>query len=161
MAADFADPIFAAAKRHQLEPSLIAAVIYQESGGNPLAVRYEPAFFYRYVEPLGKGELPGHVPTSCSLATEKNLRATSWGLMQIMGETARERGYTGEFLTGLLDPAVNISIGVEYLSHLIRDARGVIPAALARWNGGGNATYAAEVVAHISSGRYRVILEGE
>jgi len=158
MAADFADPIFAAAKRHQLEPALIAAVIYQESRGNPLAVRYEPAFFRRYVEPWGRGYLPGYVPTQCSLVTEKHMRATSWGLMQVMGETARERGYAGEFLTGLLDPAVNISIGAEYLSHLIRNARGSIREALLRWNGGGNAAYPLEVTSHVQSGRYRAVL---
>lgn len=158
MGTDFSDQILSAAKRHQVEPTLIAAVIYQESRGNPLAVRYEPAFFRRYVEPWGRRDLKGHVPTTCSLVTEKHMRATSWGLMQLMGQTARERGYVGEFLTGLLDPVVNISVGAEYLSHLIRAARGSVREALLRWNGGGNAAYPLEVQSHISTGRYRTVL---
>ena len=39
-----------ASEQFKISPGLIAAVILQESGGNAKAVRYEPAFFRRYVE---------------------------------------------------------------------------------------------------------------
>ena len=41
-----------AAEAERLEPALVCAVVEQESGWNPWAIRYEPAFFAKYVAPL-------------------------------------------------------------------------------------------------------------
>ena len=41
----------------------------------------------------------------------------SWGLLQIMGAVARERGLKG-WLTRLLQPEVNLSIGIKHLQWL-------------------------------------------
>ena len=41
-----------AARKHGLDPSLVCAVIEQESAWIPWAMRYEPAFFAKYVAPL-------------------------------------------------------------------------------------------------------------
>ena len=38
-----------AAQAHGLDASLVCAVIEQESSWNPWAMRYEPAFFTKYV----------------------------------------------------------------------------------------------------------------
>ena len=91
---------------------LLAALIQTESGGNEHAIRYEPAFFKRYVE--GKS-----VQTfgACSLDTERMARATSWGPLQIMGAVARELGYQKPFLSQLCGPD-GLAMGVLYLQKL-------------------------------------------
>ena len=41
-----------AAEAEGLDVALVCAVVEQESGWNPWAMRYEPAFFAKYVAPL-------------------------------------------------------------------------------------------------------------
>jgi soluble lytic murein transglycosylase-like protein len=41
----------AAAAAHSLDPALVCAVCEQESSWDPFAIRYEPAFYDRYVAP--------------------------------------------------------------------------------------------------------------
>jgi soluble lytic murein transglycosylase-like protein len=105
--------ISAAAKSHALPESLIAALVRVESGGDPWAVRYEPLFYDRYCH-----NQPVIAKPPCTLATERRLRACSFGLMQIMGQTARERGFTGTFLTSLCDPETNLDMGCRHLTWL-------------------------------------------
>lgn len=129
---------------------LIQAIIEQESGGNPWAFRYEPAFFRRYLQDLNEGQLSGFVPRGIpTLATEKQARATSWGLMQIMGETARSIGFSGRYLTELLDPATNLEWGCLYLAQLLTKTGGNTRQALLRWNGGGDPTYPDKVLKRV------------
>jgi soluble lytic murein transglycosylase-like protein len=40
-----------AAETEGLDAALVCAVVEQESGWNPWAMRYEPAFFAKYVAP--------------------------------------------------------------------------------------------------------------
>lgn len=128
------------AERHQLYPALVCAIIEQESSWNPWAVRYEPAFYDRYVLPLrARGEITHE--------TECRARATSWGLMQVMGQVARESGFTNTFLSALCDPAAGIDIGCSVLDHKLAAAEGNVSKALLLWNGGGNPNYAVEVLA--------------
>jgi soluble lytic murein transglycosylase-like protein len=95
-----------AAKKHNLPPRLVLAIVTVESAGKPGATRYEPAFFNRYIRPQNLPEAEGKG------------RATSWGLMQIMGETARTLGFAGAF-TSLLTPAIGLEWGCRYLSRLL------------------------------------------
>lgn len=74
-----------AATAQSLDPALVCAVVEQESGWNPWAMRYEPAFFTRYVAPL--------YTNNKITATEAWARGFSWGLMQVMGQVARESGF--------------------------------------------------------------------
>ena len=132
------------AQRHGLDPSLVCAVIEQESAWNTHAIRYEPAFFAKYVAPLftnNKVEPPTN--------TEANSRAISWGLMQVMGQSAREAGFVGQFLSELCDPAVGIDVGCSLFVHKLGAAHGDLDGALQFWNGGANPSYAAEVRARM------------
>jgi soluble lytic murein transglycosylase-like protein len=127
------------AAAHGIEPSLVCAVIEQESSWNPWAVRYEPGFLSRYIAPLyTAGKLS---------ATEAYTRSMSWGLMQVMGQVARESGFQEASLAGLCDPITGIDFGCKILATRIARAKGDIPAALLAWNGGANANYPAEVLA--------------
>ncbi len=136
-----------AAANHALEPALVCAVIEQESAWNPHAIRYEPGFRTRYVAPLG---LP---------PTEEIARSISWGLMQVMGQVAREHGFQGKFLSALCDSALGLDIGcaafMSKLTNTAQPGQGIVAAeneiahALALWNGGSNPNYAAEVLARL------------
>lgn len=152
-----ADPIINAAKLTGISPQLLCAVIHQESGGNSFAVRYEPAFLKKYLETKTRKNIGGYVPSRCSWETEVHCRSTSYGLTQIMGQVARERGFEGEFLTELLDPVTNLKWGSEFLQMLLHKYE-TTEKALLRWNGGGDPDYAKKVLGHIESGAYHYLL---
>ncbi len=127
------------ARSQGLESALVCAVIEQESGWSTWAMRYEPAFFIRYVA------------SQVNLSdTERQARATSWGLMQVMGQVARERGFGQKFLSSLCDPDFGLAVGCEYLKHILDGHGGDVANALQRWNGGANPDYAQEVMARMS-----------
>jgi|SRR5882672_7288820 len=127
-----------AAVAHGLDPALVCAVCEQESTWNPWAIRYEPAFLTKYVLPL-----PNLRPT------EAYSRAISWGLMQLMGQVARERGFANAYLASLCDPATGLDWGCNYLKARLVKARDDVHLALQHWNGGANPNYADEVLARM------------
>ncbi len=122
-----------------MEPSIVCAIIEQESSWNTWAVRFEPEFERRYIHP----SLP-MAPT-----TEELCLAVSWGLMQVMGKTAREHGFTGKFLNALCEPEIGISIGCAIFAEKLAKTKGVPERALLLWNGGANVDYPKEVMARI------------
>jgi soluble lytic murein transglycosylase-like protein len=144
-----------AADAHQLDAALVCAICEQESAWNPWAIRYEPAFFAHYVAPqLNSGRIS---------VTESQARAFSWGLMQVMGQVAREHNFGADFpaaapsipnnaapLSQLCDPATGLDVGCQVFSAKLSAAHGDIPRALQLWNGGGNPNYAALVLARVS-----------
>jgi hypothetical protein len=67
-----------AAAAQSLDPALVCAVIEQESSWNMWAMRYEPAFFAKYVARL--------YTTGKISATEAYARGMSWGLCISAGE---------------------------------------------------------------------------
>lgn len=136
MNADLINQAKAAALAAKLDPALVCAVCEQESGWNPLAIRYEPAFHNAYIVKL---RLP---------STEDISRAISWGLMQLMGETARELGFKGAFLSELTDPVVGLTWGCEKLKRGLSLSGHVTPA-LQIYNGGSNKLYAGQVLARM------------
>ena len=103
-----------------LEPSVVCAIIEQESSWNTWAVRFEPEFERRYIHPALQT-----APT-----TEELCLAVSWGLMQVMGKTAREHGFNGRFLNALCDPETGISIGCAVFAAKLVKAKGVLERAL-------------------------------
>ncbi len=139
------------AAAHGLEPALVCAVIEQESAWNTWAVRYEPGFLSRYVAPLyTAGKLS---------ATEAYTRSMSWGLMQVMGQVAREFGFGEASLPELCDPAIGIDIGCKILAKRLARSKGDVPAALQAWNGGADPNYAAEVLARTRNYSSKPVVE--
>jgi soluble lytic murein transglycosylase-like protein len=133
----------ATATAHAVDPQLVCAIVEQESAWNPWAVRYEPGFLSRYVAPLyTAGKLS---------ATETYTRAMSWGLMQVMGQVAREIGFANPSLTELCDPATGLEFGCRIMAKHLARSKGDVAAALLAWNGGGNVNYPAEVTARIDN----------
>ena len=151
------------AKSYGLDWRVVGAMVSQESAGNQYAVRYEPRFFARYLEGKSKAQLRGYWPSPIpTFDTELRLRATSLGLMQVMGQTAREVGFDGQYLTELTDPSVSLECGCSYLRKMLDRAerKGIVGSsaqryALTRYNG--SAHYPDLIYARIDSGAYKEI----
>ena len=148
-----------AARSHSLPPELVCAVIEQESSWDCWAMRYEPAFYDRYIAPrAGPGSgapgaahlIPPAPRARISGDTEARARAFSWGLMQVMGQVAREHGFAGDSLAALCDPATGLGIGCAVLAAKMAAAGQDVAHALSLWNGGANPNYPAEVMARIT-----------
>jgi soluble lytic murein transglycosylase-like protein len=90
----------------EIDPNLVMAFVLKESSGHSNAIRYEADFYHRYTGPMNFSE------------DEEKGRATSYGLMQIMGEVARELGFKGEFKE-LFDPTLNLSYALKHLKRFI------------------------------------------
>lgn len=147
-----------AAREFQISPTLIAGVILKESGGVQYATRFEKGFYHTHLENALVGDLIGYLPPEnlCTLQTERILRATSFGVMQVLGETMRERTFRG-LLPEFYDPALNIRWGTEFLAHLIKVNKNVREALL-DWNGGGDPNYPAAVMKFVEDGEATKVL---
>lgn len=121
------------ATRFNLEAALVCAVIEEESSWDTYAIRYEPLFCEHYVRALKL------------TPTEEVARSTSWGLMQVIGQVAREHGFKGAFLSEICSPKVGIEIGCVVLAKRLADANGDEVKGLLLWNGGGDPEYPARV----------------
>jgi soluble lytic murein transglycosylase-like protein len=128
-----------AAAAQSLDPALVCAVVEQESAWNPWAIRYEPLFFAKYVASL-------YTNNKIS-ASEAYARGFSWGLMQVMGQVARETGFDALFLSALCDPEQGLALGCKVLRKKIDAMAGDTMRGLLAWNGGGNPAYPAQVLA--------------
>jgi soluble lytic murein transglycosylase-like protein len=128
-----------AAAAQRLDPALVCAVVEQESGWNPWAMRYEPAFFAKYVAPL-------YTNNKIS-ASEAFARGFSWGLLQVMGQVAREFAFDAPFLSALCDPHQGLAVGCKVLRKKFDAMASDTTRALLAWNGGANPAYAAQVLA--------------
>lgn len=102
-------------RRTGCPPALILAVIEQESGGNPDAVRYEPEYEERYRARCAE--------VAAAAGIEVSRVASSYGLMQLMLPLAW--GYMGaeqrrgDVVAVALDPEQNVRFGAAHLGALI------------------------------------------
>ena len=126
----------AVAETFNLDPSLVCAICEQESGWNPGVTRFEPAFYSRYEANLDLDDI------------EKRDRSTSWGLMQMMGETARSIGFQLN-MNFLLTPETNLAWGCRFLETRLQRTHHNVEEALLLWNGGGNLEYPTQVLARM------------
>lgn len=98
-----------------IDQNLLFAVIWEESMGHSWNPRLEPAYLEsgrNYIASLAAGKL------GITVETEKALQSFSWGLMQIMGMTAREEGFTGP-LPQLCEPITGVFWGAKHLNRLL------------------------------------------
>ena len=137
-----------AAAAADLPLSLVQAVVAIESSGRPYAYKPEPP--YRWLWDVRKGE-PFRAITPAERASEyppEDFRGpagvtadaewwgqqASWGLMQVMGATARWLGYTEPDLPALCDPAIGLKYGCLYLARQTK--RHGLAAGVAAYNAG-------------------------
>lgn len=157
-----------------LDPLMVAAVVMQESGGNRWAARIEQkSKLWFTLFGRSREQMAGWCPTVGQLPElwdEVCWRASSWGYMQVLGETARVLGFQGQYLGELYDPTVNIRYGCAYLGRCLRRARLTVTSgdkileynsAFLFYNGGSDKGYPAKVRAHIASGAAQALLDDE
>lgn len=121
------------ASRCGLDLALVCSVCEHESSWNTWSCRYEPAFYSKYIQPMID---TGFVRT----ITEAQSRSTSYGLMQVMGQVAREHGFAGKYLTELCDPDVGVDYGCRKLQKCSQNNTDIRKMLLA-YNGGGDPNY--------------------
>ena len=118
-------------KEFGLDPLLVEAISWQESLSCADAFRFEPKFWLRYQKhlPEYKGANPRRV-------------SASYGLMQVMYQTAKEAGFVGD-PEELFIPAVNVFWSCGILKKLTTWAKAFatsdetqLQAVLASYNGG-------------------------
>ncbi len=100
-------------------------------------MRYEPAFFSKYVASL--------YTNNKIAATEAYARGFSWGLMQVMGQVARETGFDALFLSAMCDPEQGLAVGCKVLRKKFDAMAGDTTRALLAWNGGRKSSPAARI----------------
>jgi len=142
------------ADRRVLDPYLVAAVIMQESSGQQYAQRVERGFWRRYGEGILRWVTSTASPYDDEWARYPDIYCSSYGLMQIMLQTAAEAGFHFRFPGELFDPDRNIEIGCAILSRHRNAVGGDIRKMLLRYNGGGDPTYPDRVLRH-----HRALLE--
>lgn len=161
------------APAYSLDPRLVACIIYQESGGDEEAFRFEDEFFDRhYLDYLStpprkqRKELAGYVPVfPPSLRSELRARAASWGVMQILGETARVVGFDARYLPSCRKTEINVELGCKFLRRLFDKAATLHPdwteqrtltLVLTWWNG--SEEYPPLIFEHMRKEKWRAIL---
>lgn len=111
-----------------LDGALLFAVIQTESGWNPRAYRYEPAFYTRYIQGKDLQTLWGGSPRRIS---------ASYGLGQLMYTTALENGFSrSRPPEDLYDPETNIDLTIRLLTRLLKRYGGNVRDAVAAYNSG-------------------------
>lgn len=115
-------------EKHGLEPELVAAVSYQESGGNRYAMRYEPNWSYLYQ--------PDKFAKDLGISRDSELQAQkfSYGYMQTMGSVARELGFT-DSLIRLCEPFNAYEFGCAKLAECFKRFS-IMDEAIAAYNAG-------------------------
>jgi soluble lytic murein transglycosylase-like protein len=119
--------IDAKAEEFGIESSLVEAFCMTESTFNIRATRYEANFYKNYIQPM--------LAHNAIDPKEALGRATSWGLMQIMGQVAREKGFKGEF-EELFDPEIGLKYSLRHLRNFIEHYEPNLDDAIASYNAG-------------------------
>lgn len=114
------------ASMYGLRTDLLAAQIMAESSGDPFAFRYEHEFFERYIKDHASAQGYRFGP----------LAACSFGLLQILLETALELGFDDR-PERLFDPRTGLSWGAKYLQRCLEATGNDYRKGLARYNGAG------------------------
>jgi len=132
----FRTEIEAAAAREALPPALIAALIQEESRFDPWATRAEPRYLRSRAVRRAAARFVRTHRLGPNAFTEFVDRSRSYGLMQVMGETAREQGFARPFLAELYLPRNAIAHGALLLARLLRRYRNDTLAAISAYNQG-------------------------
>jgi soluble lytic murein transglycosylase-like protein len=128
--------IESAGMQYALPAPLIAAVIQEESRFEIFATRHEPRYMRNKYVRRAAVRFSQRLHGLPSAATELADRSRSIGLMQVMGETAREQGFDARYLAGLYLPANAIAQGAKLLRALIDRYHGDTLSAISAYNQG-------------------------
>lgn len=138
-----------ASKAAELPLALVQAIVKVESSGDTFAFNPEP--HYRYLwnvaenkpfraltpEERASERPPADFPRPAGVPRDAEWwgQQASWGLMQVMGGTARWLGFGGKWLPALCDPRIGLEWGCKYLRRLV-ERHGSLADAVAAYNAG-------------------------
>jgi len=123
------EAIRSAAEREGVDPRLATAIALVESGGDPLAIRFEPNWKYFY-----QPEILAH-RNRITQDTERVLQSCSYGALQVIGAVVREQGFQGTLMELAYRPELAIHHGVKKLKSCL-ERFGSVPSAIAAYNAG-------------------------
>ncbi len=137
------------ARAFGLEADLVEAMVLQESQGRTWAWNPEPP--YRWVwdvrqdrpfrsltaaEAVSKWPPPDFPALGGDRDQEWWGQQASWGLLQVMGAVARERGFRGLYLPELCEPVLGLQLGCKHFAAMLRLAQGDMWKAVGMYNAG-------------------------
>lgn len=128
MAFKESDAFIRLCRKYGVDRRVVAGIVSVESSGNPLAFRYEPGYLYLYKPKDFARAL------SQTVESETTLQRSSFGLMQIMGAVAREKGFS-DYLPRLFEPDLNLEYGVRHFAGYLK-RYGKLEDAIAAYNAG-------------------------
>lgn len=141
------------ALKYDLRPDVVMCIVIQESKGDTFAWRWEEAFWEKNLKGKDRSQLSGWTPKPGTLPTltdELLQRSCSYGVMQVLGDTARWCAKVQTpFLTSLCDPERGIEAGCKVLSFYLNRAGGDYRAGLKGYNG--SWSYADEVLDRVKN----------
>jgi soluble lytic murein transglycosylase-like protein len=132
----FENEIERAANEQHIPAALIAGIIQEESRFDAWAERVELAYQKNVRVRHAAAKWAGEHANTPSYQTELTDRSRSMGLMQVMGEVAREQGFTARYLSQLFEPAHSIAEGSKLLRTLLDRYPGDTLAAISAYNQG-------------------------
>jgi soluble lytic murein transglycosylase-like protein len=132
----FREEIERAATDYTLPASLIAAVIQEESRFDEWATRAEPRYMRSWKVRRSATRFARAHRLGPTAFTELMDRSRSYGLMQVMGETAREQGFDPPFLAELYLPQNAIAHGAMLLKRLLKRYHNDTLSAISAYNQG-------------------------
>lgn len=117
----YAALLAALCKEYSVPYDLALSIIEQESGGSNLCFRHEPKVLKDYELKVFVVESAKFYAkkTGDSFASEMILRASSLGLMQVLGQKAREYGFEKPLIQ-VCDPENGLRLGLRILSDLLK-----------------------------------------
>lgn len=127
--------IMHASTTYSADPFLVAAIAWQESNFNPQATHFEANYYRKYCLNLPEEKIRRYNPAVDSIAKERKRLATAWGAMQIVGLTAREKGYRKPKLESLCGED-GVRMGTIYLMHQLNRYGNDIGKAVSAYNAG-------------------------
>jgi soluble lytic murein transglycosylase-like protein len=129
-----------AADQRGIDPYLLGGLVATESGGRQYAQRVERGFWSRYSDGILRWVKSTTSVGDDMWAKYPDIYASSYGLCQIMLQTAAEHGFTYEFPGELFDPDKNLATACVILSS-IRTKVDSDRTMLDRYNGGADPAY--------------------
>lgn len=113
---------------HKLDFRLVDAIVMTESSYNIYAIKFEKDSTLEYSVDIFAQK------TGFSSVAERCFQHTSWGLAQMMGFKARERGFKG-FFTAFCEPRLNLEFGCKLIADLCKKYP-LLTDAIASYNSG-------------------------
>lgn len=151
--------ILGASREFGVDPFLLSAIAWQESVFVPNTQRYEDSFYEKYVKKMAyldlKKQYPKQKNNILDISLEKHGLATSWGFIQVMGQTARELGHRGP-LPDLLG-YTGVQYGCRYFNKKFTKYGQDFEMALSAYNAGSETEHNRESYVEPVMARWKIL----